>query len=182
MPHSAFSSCSKQNKTPKIWKFHPRKLLGDRSIAAGIIISVIMVGGMVLEIAGEKEKTFLAINGQIISAFVAGSESEKAKGLSGRLGLRENEGMIFIFDTVGRYGFWMKDMKFPIDIIWIRGREIVGIEKNIPPPVKSGSAHGDRFLKIYYPPEPVDMVLEMSSGGADFINARVGDEAEITAR
>src|SRR3989344_9371138 len=57
MLHSAFSSCSKQNKTPKIWKFHPRKLLGDRSIAAGIIISVIMVGGMVLEIAGEKEKT-----------------------------------------------------------------------------------------------------------------------------
>lgn len=144
-------------------------------IAVGILTGVILAGSMVLETVNGREKASLLVNNQTVSVYVARSEDEKARGLSGRPGLKKNEGMLFIFDKSERHGFWMKDMKFPIDIIWIRDRKIVGVEKNIPPPALNSSVSGDQLLKIYYPPEPVDMVLEMSSGGAEFIGAWAGN-------
>lgn len=117
-------------------------------IAVVIAIGMIIAGNMVFQIAGSKEKASLIINSRTISAYVARSESEKARGLSGRLGLKKNEGMLFIFEAAERYGFWMKDIRFPIDIIWIRDRKIVGLEKNIPPPISNGFAYGDQNLKI----------------------------------
>ena len=58
----------------------------------------------------------------------------RLKGLSIKNTLNESEGMLFPFDTPGEYSFWMKDMKFPIDIIWIDSNyKIVYIEKNLQP-------------------------------------------------
>ena len=54
-----------------------------------------------------------------IKAEVAKSQSDKQKGLGGRPCIGINQGMLFIFDKPGYYSFWMKDMKFPIDIVWI---------------------------------------------------------------
>ena len=39
--------------------------------------------------------------------------------------------MLFRFSQAEKYSFWMKDMRFPLDIIWIKNREVVHIEKNI---------------------------------------------------
>src|SRR5947208_11440214 len=46
----------------------------------------------------------------------------RSRGLQGKEGLKKNEGMLFIFEQDGLHRFWMKDMKFPIDIIWIDHR------------------------------------------------------------
>ena len=57
-------------------------------------------------------------------------------GLSGRSSLAENEGMLFIFDTPAVYEFWMKDMNFPLDFIWINNGLVVDLSEHIPPPDK----------------------------------------------
>ena len=62
----------------------------------------------------------------------------------------------------------MPDMRFPLDIIWIKGNEIVGILENVSP-----AGFGE--LEIYYPPEPVDKVLEINAGLADKLNIKIGD-------
>ncbi|MDQ5962486.1 MAG: uncharacterized protein QG653_293 [Patescibacteria group bacterium] len=60
------------------------------------------------------------INAEVVDTF-----ESRELGLSRRNGLREGEGMLFVFPFPGKYGFWMKDMKFPIDIIWINGQGVV---------------------------------------------------------
>jgi len=93
---------------------------------------------------------------------IASTTLEKSRGLSGRDGLAEGSGMFFIFDAPSDYGFWMKDMKFPIDIIWIKGDMVVGFSENAAP--EPGKPIWE--LKIYRPPEPVDRVLEVNAGTA----------------
>ena len=40
-------------------------------------------------------------------------------GLSNKSSIKENEGMLFVLNRSSRRGFWMKDMKFTIDVIWL---------------------------------------------------------------
>lgn len=67
--------------------------------------------------------------------------------------------MLFIFETPGQHGFWMKDMNFSIDIVWIdENLQIVGIDKNIAP---------ETFPNIFYPNQLVKYVLEIPAGYSD---------------
>src|SRR3989344_7332267 len=69
---------------------------------------------------------YVKIAGQEVKVELALTPEEQTQGFSGRSGLGENEGMLFVFDTPGKYGFWMKDMLFPIDIIWLAPDSRVG--------------------------------------------------------
>lgn len=113
----------------------------------------------------------LSINSKIINIELAETSLEKAQGLSGRESLPENSGMLFTWKEKAKPGFWMIDMKFPIDIIWISDNKIVGIAKNaLPEPGKSPLQ-----LKHYYPPEPINYVLEVNGWFCDKNNIKVGD-------
>jgi len=74
------------------------------------------------------------IAGQDIKVDLALTEAQREQGLSGRQSLNENEGMLFVFDSPGNYPFWMKDMNFPIDIIWLsEDGSVIYIKKNALP-------------------------------------------------
>jgi uncharacterized protein len=90
---------------------------------------------------------------------VADSDEERSLGLSRRESLLEGNGLLFIFEIPGSYGFWMKEMRFPIDIVWINEEwEVVGVERKVAP---------STFPETFYPPSPVKYVLELNSGEAD---------------
>jgi len=73
-----------------------------------------------------------------------------------------NEGMLFVFSKPIEPAFWMKNMFFPIDIIWIDStRTVVGITKKISP---------STFPETFYPPSPVKYVLEVNAGQAEANN------------
>jgi len=110
-----------------------------------------------------------------IQAEVADTSALRAQGLSHRASLADNSGMYFIFQTPNKSGFWMKDMNFPIDIIWLKGNEVVGISKNALP--EPGVPMWR--LKIYYPPAEVDRVLEVRSGLSEKIGLLPGDRIEV---
>jgi hypothetical protein len=119
------------------------------------------------------ERVNIKINEQYIVADVVNTEEERNKGLSGRETIGLNDGMYFIFDEPGVYGFWMKNMKFPIDIVWIAGGRIIGFNENVPVPVDLNAP--DSELASYLPPEPVDRVLELRAGRARLLRASIGD-------
>lgn len=121
--------------------------------------------------AGTQKKAVLEVGGTKFSVDIAGNFVSRAKGLSGREKLQEGEGMFFIFGSVDNHGFWMKGMKFPIDIIWIKNNKIVGITPNVEP--QAGVS--DFGLKLYYPPEPVNKVLEINAGEAERRGLGIGD-------
>lgn len=92
--------------------------------------------------------------------FVSDDASRKA-GLSNRDSLCDECGMLFEFPSKGMKTFWMKDMKFDLDIIWIEDQKVIGIEKDIK----------YDFKGIVSSPDSTDRVLE--------INARKSDECKI---
>ena len=76
----------------------------------------------------------ITVNDQILIADISATPEQRTKGLSVKDTLAENEAMLFVFDVEAEHRFWMKDMKFPIDIIWISSDKIVvDIEHNLQP-------------------------------------------------
>lgn len=135
-----------------------------------IIIVVAGLCGIFVYRGGGDKTTNVKINNNVFEVEVAKSLAELSKGLSGRESLGENKGMLFVFGFSGKNGFWMKDMKFSLDIIWIKDNRIAGIEKNVPPPATAAEG-----LKIYYPPESINKVLEINAGLSDKLGIKVGD-------
>lgn len=109
---------------------------------------------------------------------VANSPKAKEEGLSNKKEIPE-DGMIFFFYEPDNLSFWMKDMLFPIDIIWIADNKVIGIEKNVPVPIAHAKTED---LKIYRSPGKADIVVELEAGAADKLNIAEGSPLEIEMR
>ena len=95
---------------------------------------------------------------------VAVTGAERSQGLSGRATLEPDTGMLFVYDSDGPRTFWMPDMHFPLDMIWIRSDCVVtGVTANVPNP--PASTPRDQLPR--YPSDgPVRFVLELNAGQA----------------
>jgi uncharacterized membrane protein (UPF0127 family) len=95
-----------------------------------------------------------------IDAEVSDTGELRERGLGYRDGLNPGTGMLFVYEDPGPRSFWMKGMRFCLDIIWIESGQIVGAAENACP-VEGAS---DADLPRYRSPEPVRYVLEMPAG------------------
>lgn len=112
------------------------------------------------------------IAGQNIKVDLALTEDEHIKGLSGKNKLEEDEGMLFVFEQIGKHNFWMKDMNFPIDIIWLgEDMKVVYIKENAQPKTYP-ETFGPEILSKY--------VLEVVAGFSNKNNLKVGDSVLFT--
>ncbi len=106
-----------------------------------------------------------------VTVELARSMEEKVRGLSGRPPLHPGHGMLFVYDRPQPIGIWMKDMRFPLDIVWIRDARVVHIEPNAPP-LTAGAPE-----KVYT--ATGDLVLEVPAGFTAEKKIRVGDPARL---
>ncbi len=113
----------------------------------------------------EKSPT-VTIDNATFSVMVAKTEADREKGLSGRNSMPQTEGMIFLFDKPDNYSFWMKDMKFPLDMIFINKDKIVDIFPSVP--IKNQT-------DMETPREKADSVLEINAGLVKKYNFKIGD-------
>ena len=96
---------------------------------------------------------------------------DPVKGLSGRESMNPGTGMLFSMPNA--CNFWMKDMKFPLDIIWINDKqEVVDISENLPVPTSS-------FMPLYSPRRFAVYALEINGGEAKALGLNIGDAVEI---
>lgn len=116
------------------------------------------------------------VGGEVFWLDIAATPALRAKGLSGRNGIPADGGMIFLFDIPARHAFWMKDMKFPIDIIWVKGEDVLFTAENVPPPPE-GAADGE--LPRYAPPAPADKVIEIRAGAVGRLGVQTGSRLKI---
>ncbi|HEX6977413.1 MAG TPA: DUF192 domain-containing protein [Patescibacteria group bacterium] len=120
----------------------------------------------------------ISVGGTSIKVAVAKSEDEKRKGLSGVSLMAQDQGMIFDYKDQGlRPAFWMKDMLFPLDFIWIKAGKVIEVTTNVSQPVP-GTRDAD--LKIYLPKESVDYILEVNSGFVGKNNIKVGTTVDTS--
>jgi uncharacterized membrane protein (UPF0127 family) len=108
-----------------------------------------------------------------VSVDVVDTPALRMRGLSGRASLAPDEGMLFLFDAPRIQSFWMKDMRFAIDIVWIRAGRIVGITPDVPLP------KSPRELPQFASPVPCDVVLEVRAGAVKRWGLVLGDAVRI---
>lgn len=124
----------------------------------------------------QKDAVNLTIKTLNINAKVADTSDERKKGFSKIEELPISKGMLFVFDNGGKFGIWMKDMRFAIDILWIdKTKKIVDIAQNVAPePGKK-----DKDLTVYKPRDKALYVLEINAGLSSHHNLQIGDEVNF---
>ncbi len=106
-----------------------------------------------------------------VNADVASDANSRAIGLGGRESLAKDTGMLFAFESEAKHSFWMKNVKFPLDIIWLdKDKKVVHFVKNAQP--DTGGA-----LEIYTPPQKAYYVLEVNGGMIDEFGLNLGNKA-----
>ena len=109
----------------------------------------------------------LMLGGRSVEVEVADTPSLRERGLSGGEALLEGTGMLFVFAEEGLHSFWMKDMRFSIDILWLTSSgEIIHMEESVSP-----STYPTTFLSQ----KPSTYVLELPAGYASVNGIRLGD-------
>ena len=137
-----------------------------------LIFTILLLTGVVWFYIKHPLETRMQINNHVFVVELAITEAEKEKGLGYRDNLAPDHGMLFPYDHAEKYSYWMKGMRFPLDIIWIRDGKIVDITKNVP-------VATTLVLPVYSPKEPVNQVLELNAGTSDRDGIKVGDAAII---
>ncbi|MFA5359064.1 MAG: DUF192 domain-containing protein [Patescibacteria group bacterium] len=112
------------------------------------------------------------IGGRNIAVEIADNTTRRNKGLSGRAKLDSNTGMLFIYPDYAIRSFWMKNMFFSLDIIWIKDNRIVGVEKNVSLPIGA-------YIPVVKSSDPVNAVLEVNAGFCEKNNIKIGDAVSL---
>lgn len=101
-----------------------------------------------------------------ISVSIADTEAEREQGLSGTPSLPMHTGKFFIFESSGPEGFWMKDMRYPLDLVWIDSAlHVVGVTARVDP---------STYPTVFYAPSDVQYVLEVNAGDAEVLGITDG--------
>lgn len=116
----------------------------------------------------------LNVDGAVFNVEVASTMVQQARGLSYRASLGVNDGMLFVFGSGATQSFWMKDMNFPLDMIWISGNAVVGFAQNAA--AEPGVAWP---TQTYSSPSSTDKVLEVNAGTVAKYNIKIGDTISI---
>ncbi|MFH1947245.1 MAG: DUF192 domain-containing protein [Candidatus Magasanikbacteria bacterium] len=117
----------------------------------------------------------IKLAGQNLHVLVAKDSYHLIKGLGDRESLGEYDGMIFIFNNMGKHVIVMRDMEFKIDIVWIKNGEIVDIAPDVPLEPDVSEAN----LKRYYPRVEANVVLELPAGWVEKNGVKIGDKIEV---
>jgi len=120
----------------------------------------------------KRDLSVLRVGEQSLGVEIADSAEEWSQGLSGREQLAEDEGMLFVFDDQVRRSFWMRQMRFSLDMMFIRNGRVSELFPRVPAP---GEGQDGREIRIQSQ-EPADWVLEVNSGWAQEHGIKVGDE------
>ncbi len=150
-----------------------------RTLIIAVVTSVILAGAVFVSVkkseaptsrscnpGGSLATTTISSEAALIRVEVAESGEEKTQGLSGRNCLDPDSGMLFTYDHSGDYCFWMKDMKFAIDIVWLDDeKKVVTIKDGV---------HPDTYPQSFCPDRPARYIVEVAAGKAADYGWQVG--------
>ena len=116
----------------------------------------------------------LTVGGEHVRVDIADTQLLRERGLSGRTRLIPRTGMLFVFPTDGHYAFWMKDMSFSIDMLWLASDgTIVGYFENVAP---------ETYPKSFAPEGIARYVLELPGGYVLAHGVKVGDAVGLSLK
>ena len=112
-------------------------------------------------------------SGKVLKTEVMVRDEDRAMGLMFRPSLPLDQGMLFVFEESEFHGIWMKNCKFPIDILWLDDRKtIVHLEQGVPPCAADP-------CRVYQPLRKASFVVELNAGQARREKAVIGASLEF---
>lgn len=140
-----------------------------KTVVSGLVILLILSFFVFKFFPRDCSKVYVAKT--VVCIWLAKSPRQRIKGLSGIWGMKANQGMLFIFDEAVKPVFWMKEMNFPLDFIWIKDNRVVELSENIPAPT-------NKNLKIpqVQPKTEIDKVIEVNAGFIQKNQLKIGDQ------
>lgn len=142
-----------------------------------LLIAILIVAAFLIVTRGRGTAVYTqsataVLSGDTFSLILADNPQERMQGLSGREKLSAREGMLFVFEEKSHWGFWMNDMNFPIDIIWLdEDYGVVGIKELATP---------ESYPETFYPHTPALYVLEFNAGTVARYGIEMGDQIAIS--
>jgi len=133
-------------------------------------LAALAVVGFVIRSQDTMETKTIRVKDVALVVEVAQSRVHKQQGLSNRESLAQDRGMLFVYSEKKMRSFWMKDMRFPLDVLWIADGVVVGLQENIP--FQSDDGEVVRFKSN----EPANMALEVNSGWIEKHGVSIGDQ------
>ncbi len=127
-----------------------------RKILIISVVAIILILAALVSAIHRKE-SYIIVNENKIKIEIADTDMARYKGLSGRKNLCGECGMLFLFPNEQKRNFVMRDMNFPLDIVWVKDGKIIKIDKNLLP-------EGTNPSRTYSSDDMVDMVLEVNGG------------------
>lgn len=118
------------------------------------------------------EKINVSINNQRYSLWVADSEVERSKGLQNISKLKNNQGMIFIFDYPVNVNFWNKNTSIDLVLLWVKDNTIIGLSRLV-------KQDGKDTITIPSPGS-IDLVIELNQNQIDLNNIKIGDRLTVS--
>lgn len=113
----------------------------------------------------------LRISGECVVLEIAETSEARAKGLSGRLSMADDEGMLLKFTYSDRHCIWMKDMLFSLDLLWLdEDGVIIDLKKEITP---------ETYPTSFCSRSPARYVVEINTGGIASSGLEIGDKIEL---
>lgn len=107
-----------------------------------------------------------------VKAEIADTDESRQRGLMFRESLAGDKGMLFIFQREAIYSFWMKNMRIPLDMIWIGSdKKVVDIKQDVPPCRDT--------CESLIPLSPAMYVLEVQAGFTQKYNIKTGDPVKF---
>lgn len=123
--------------------------------------------------AAQSPAPAVEIKGKTFSIEIAEDDASRAHGLMGRDSMPADHGMLFVFQDDAPRAFWMKNCKFPQDMLFFDAeRRLISVQRNVPPCVSDP-------CPAYSSGAPARYVLELNAGQADAIGVHPGDELTI---
>jgi uncharacterized membrane protein (UPF0127 family) len=139
------------------------------AVVVGLLIGALAAGYYLYAQPGMTNR--IQLDGVTLTVELATTPAAQQQGLSDRDSMAADHGMLFVFNQEAEWGFWMHEMRFPLDIIWFNAnRQVVFIEGDLPP-----CPPAPANCPVYTPPVNAMYVLEVNSGFVQANGVKVGD-------
>lgn len=138
-------------------------------------VSTFLIAGAILGVilSLSRPQVTVRLGDGVFHASLATTPKTREKGLSGTKQLGATDALLFVFKENGKYAVWMKDMHYPLDVVWLSGaKQVVHIERNMQP---------DSYPKTYVPKADARYVIEFAAGTVDHKAITLGSFAHFEA-
>jgi uncharacterized protein len=150
----------------KVGRHSPGRFRYMRPTVLIAVFAVLALATWAVFIRSNNSGVTLRVGDERFALQVANTEREREQGLGGRNSLARNAGMLFSFPDSGAHCFWMKDMKFPLDMVWLNSdKQVVHIAQNVSP---------QTYPHTFCSSTPARYVVELNAGMVSSVDIHEG--------